>query len=89
MINLSARETVRVSLTDAQIRGGAGQEYPNGEPGTVILEMSQQDERLVYVRFPRPFFGRNPEGGKSVKKTDHQHGMLVPEWNLVRRRPLI
>lgn len=83
MQNLSAREPVRVSLTDAQILGGAGQEFPNNEPGTVILEMSQMSEGLVYVRFPRPFFANG------VKKTDHQHGMLVPAWCLVPRKPLI
>lgn len=64
---------VKVVLHDECIAAGGRQEYPDGWTGSVV---SRNDfERLLRVKFGKPFIGRSQD-----RKKFRLQEMWIPEW---------
>ncbi len=89
--NLHRPAIVQVVLGEANIKAGAHHEYPLNWIGHVIPPpagdpQKHEHERLAFVRFPKPFIGRDLSG-KPEKKTDNHNCMYVPEYCLQEVQP--
>lgn len=70
-----------VELHKECLDAGGQEVYPHGR--RVVTGAREPHERLIYCRLGHPFFGRDSERGRLMRRTDEANGMWIPEWLLV------